>query len=112
MYVSRYPEFEQQRRLSTCEAVEPLWSPAGDELFYQCGRRWLVTNVTTGSDFSAGSPRELFETPFVDTFGLSYDIAPDGWFLIPRPAEAEPDTRQIRVVLNWHQELRARVPIP
>ena len=114
IYVSRYPEFDQERKLSTCVGVaaEPIWSPAGDELFYWCNTTWMSTTVSTEGVFSNAPGRELFETRFVDTWGLSYDIGPDGRFLIPRPAEDDPDTRQLRVIQNWHKELLERVPVP
>ncbi len=62
----------------------------------------------TESTFRAGDPSVLFETP-------TYDLAPDGQrFLMIKEGEPTTDAAapavQIHVVLNWVEELNARVP--
>ncbi len=51
----------------------------------------------TGSSFSAGKPRLLFEGRYQD-----YDISPDGQrFLMVQNVEPEQPASPINVVLNW-----------
>ena len=44
----------------------------------------------------------------------NYDVAPDGRFLMVKAGDetGEAPPAQITVVLNWHEELLERVPIP
>ncbi len=58
--------------------------------------------------------------PHMDGFGAGtgggrrYDVSPvDGRFLMTKPVnEVEVEQNSITVVLNWHEELLERVPIP
>ena len=55
----------------------------------------------------------LFEGPYVfDNFNASYDVAPDGRFVMIQPSEDELADRPIYIVDNWFTELRRRVPSP
>ncbi len=62
---------------------------------------------------AVGESRKLFETSAL--YGrysnyAGYAVSPDGRrFLIPRP-DARAIPRQINVVLNWFEELNAKVP--
>ena len=42
---------------------------------------------------------------------VNYDVTADGQRFVVLSAEAPPPP-QINIVLNWHQELLERVPIP
>ena len=59
----------------------------------------------------------VFEGPY-RSFGRGrpqpFDISPDGqqFLMIKEEAEASSAEAEIVVVLNWHQELLERVPIP
>jgi len=88
----------------------PLWSADGHELFYVQGRELMAVTVTTAGAFSASSPRKLFDFPVstmlsTDT-STTYDVAPDGRFLVVRSAAAEPMGGHLVVVLNWFQLLQ------
>jgi hypothetical protein len=109
VYVMRADGTGERRQVSTEGGVEPRWSARGDELFYRYGETWMVVPVTQGTAFTAGRPQKLFEGPFPNVPGYSYDVSPDGKrFLMAREAKTESRT-QIRVVLNWHEELKQRV---
>ena len=60
-------------------------------------------------------PQVLFEDSY-RTFGTgrSYDVAPDGRFLMITGSAQVPSSLRPRfnVVLNWFEELTERVPIP
>ena len=69
--------------------------------------------VRFDADSNPGIPEvlfpDLYEGP--DNSRSSYDVAPDGRFLMVKtPPELVP--RQINIVLNWFEELKEQVPVP
>jgi Tol biopolymer transport system component len=110
VYVRPYPGPGGQWQISTDGGEEPVWSPDGHELFYRRAFKWMTVRFRTTPEFSAEPPRLLFEGPYVNVMGVSYDVAPDGQhFLMLRGAE-EGKTTQLKVVLNWFEELKRSVP--
>ena len=72
----------------------------------------MVVTVETEPQFKAGTPRELFKRHFWGAAthpGLSYDVAPDGRFIMIQEDEESAKIR-INVVLNWFEELKRLVP--
>ena len=114
VYVQPFPDGGAVSTISTGVGTEPVWSRDGTELFFRDGDRMMAVDVETGSAFAAGRPQILFEESYqADPAGEgypNYDVASDGRFLMIK-ADA-PAVPQINVVLNWDQELLARVPIP
>ena len=108
-------------KISRARAVHPVWSRDGRELVSQPqgGQQFAVHTITTRSSFafSASVP-----VPRGGAVGLgpalqrNYDVMPDGRILGVIPSgqtqAAGPTTQQIQVVLNWFEELKARVPTP
>ena len=105
-----YPSLDLEHKVSAGGGQEPIWSGDGSELFYRNGTQWMVTDVSTSPTFSSTQPRELFQTSFVDTYGLSWDLAPDGRFLVVKPSTDGADPNELRTVLNWFEELKRLVP--
>jgi serine/threonine-protein kinase len=97
---------------------EPMWSPDGKELFVNPhAGAFEVAPVTTEPRFDFGHPLEL-PRPFRLTppqGRRSYDVAPDGRIvavILTEDATESPATQGLAVVLNWHEELKAKVPMP
>jgi serine/threonine-protein kinase len=111
VYVRPFPGPGSQWQISTGGGEEPVWSRNGKELFYRNGTQWMVADVRTTSTFSAAPPRLLFTGPYVNVPGLSYDVGPDGRFVLIQGPSETPITR-LNVVLNWFDELRRLVPTP
>lgn len=70
----------------------------------------LAVDVVTGSMFEYGKPRKLFEGRYalgdVKDDMRAYNVAPDGQrFLMLKP-EPESSTGELKVVVNWHNELQ------
>lgn len=93
-----------------------LWSPDGKELFYnpRAGVFEAVA-VTTQPAFAFGNPVAVPRPFEMNSPGTSrdFDITPGGKFIgfvSPEPSRATPDVPEIQVVVNWFQELTARVP--
>ncbi len=120
IYVQPFPPSGAQHQLPLGPsevALQPLWSPNGKELFYNPGPGRLAwVSVTTQPLFTFGNPG-VAPRPFLTSPASSrraFDITPDGKFVgLTQAGQTEsgtPIAPQIQVVLNWFEELRARVP--
>ncbi len=115
VYVRPYPGTGGgRRRISSNGGREPVWRPDGKELFYRVENKMMSVGVETTPSFTHRAPIELFEGEYRAGLNFSwYDIHPDGdRFLMVAPGEIETtsETPQINVVLNWSEEVKARVP--
>ena len=130
VYVRPYPNIDDdRRRVSTGGGYSPVWSPDGRELYYIQSAvnvvrptrlpngSLMAVGIDTESVFSSGTPEVLFsllDYVFPNPRGHSYDVAPDGRFLMLKDVTgADPRAGfQINIVLNWFEELKERVPVP
>ncbi len=118
VYVRPFPNvYDGRWPISTGGGTRPLWAPNGRELFYLApGGHLMVVPVQTDSSFTAGIAEVLFaESYFAGTStspGRTYDISPDGRrFLMIKESEDDASAPlSMTVVLNWFEELKARVP--
>ncbi len=102
IFIRSMPDGKVKRQVSS-GGGEPIWNENG-ELFYRLGRRWFATRVTTQPElgWNPDPPRVVFETDFVDTPGVSYDVSPDGQrLLIVKPAGPPVVQSQISLIVNW-----------
>ena len=90
-------------------------------MFYRNGDEAMAVSVRTDAAFSCEGPKVLFRGTYVAanfTLGTleinPWDISPDGKrFLMMKEVGAASSTdggpRRINIVLNWFEELKARV---
>lgn len=111
VFVRGYPATGRQWIVSTQGGTSPVWSADGRELFYRDGPRMMAVEVDTTPTFAPGVPRVLFEGPYEHNpyGGQNFDVAPDGRFLMVRPAPGAAPT-QLNVILDWFDELKQKVP--
>ncbi len=117
VYVQPYPPGTGARRRITQEGgTFSIWSRSGRELFYSNdGKLWAV-GIETEPTLNWQDPVALFETPWPLNTDLlaNYDVTPDGQqfvFVQPMGDESDQHASEIRVVLNWIEELKEKVPI-
>ena len=93
----------------------PVWSRAGGELFYRSGDQVICARVAVEPTFQLGKPRPVAHGPFIAPTALSgnYDATPDGQgvVLLRSEYDSEP-ARELRIILNWFDELRRLSPHP
>jgi len=114
VYAQSFPDPSVRRwKVSPANGSEPMWTRGGRELVYRKGDSVMAVSVDLQRGRS-GPPVALFGGRYPDSPGWtrprSYDVSPDGerFLLIKLPPEqARP---RINVVLNWFDELRAKVP--
>jgi serine/threonine-protein kinase len=117
VYVQSYPALGPRAQVSTKGGVSPAWSRDGHQIYFVEGRKLFVADVTTTGNFTVGLPKFLFDVPDGIPLNLpparAYDVSADGRrFLAVRtvPAPPDPAITEIRLVLNWMDELRAKAP--
>jgi len=113
--VTRFPDRAKTFTISNEGGQAPLWARSGRELFFWNLDRTklMIVDTVIQPEFRAGAPRLLFEFPAV--VGMmplrSYDIMPDGRFLIPASYETKPvEAVRLNIVLNWLEELKRLCP--
>ena len=117
IYVQPFPP-TGDRYLISKPSMQPVWSRHGRELIHQpTGGQWAVQAITTEPSFAFSAavrmPRGGAITTGV-TEWRNFDTTPEGRILGVVAAEQTSSTAgtrpQIQVVLNWFEELKARVP--
>jgi Tol biopolymer transport system component len=103
VYVERFPD-GGGRVLVSPSAVEPLWSPLGNEIFYRSldGREMWSVPVDDESG-QLGSPVQLFDGPYhlsPDGFWTEYDVASDGRRFLMIRSEDVVAADTLHVVVN------------
>jgi len=117
IYVRPFPDVNRERWLvSRGGRRMPVWGPDGRELFYVSANAVMRVTIDPDADgFGTAAPERLFEGAYFDVDSITFDIARDGTrFLMLKRAGALAPTAprdQLAVVLNWTEELKAKVPI-
>lgn len=113
VWVRPFPGPGSPTRVSPAGGHDPVWARNGRELFYQQGQKLMAAEVTGSSGaLQFKTPHLLFEGGFISwepNTPRSYDVSPDGRFLMIEPTPTY--SQRLNVVINWGQELKARVPV-
>jgi len=97
----------------------PRWSPDGRELFYDANQKvtgFEAVSVTTHPTLAFGNAVTVPKLFLMAGAGLRtpYDVAPDGRLVgritAGQMAHIRSQADQIQLVLNWFEDLKARVP--
>jgi serine/threonine-protein kinase len=116
VYVRPFPRIEGGRwQVSTDGGFAPKWSRSGREIFYRelgSGDMMAAPVSLAEAAFDAGVPARLFDgSGYVrGEIGRNWDLAPDGRFLMIRPAVAAAPPRVV-YVQNFAEELRRLAPL-
>jgi serine/threonine-protein kinase len=97
-------------QISSDGGGQPVWARNGQEIFYRNGDEMMAVSIDVDPSFRVGRPVLLFKRQFhLPASGFAqYDVTTDERFVMIQDVESGPT--QIEVVLNWFEELKARVP--
>lgn len=119
IYVQPFPNIEDGRwQVSTRGGERPLWAHDGRELFYVEDEKIMAVEIGTGPSFSMGETTVAVAGDYYLGDELvvahTYDVSRDGrrFLMIKEDPRGRAAARQIQVVFNWFEELKARVPTP
>jgi eukaryotic-like serine/threonine-protein kinase len=120
VYVEPFPQTGAKYQISSSseDGHHPVWSLDGKAIIYVPGpgTRLMRVPVATSPSFSFGTASWL-ERPFFNSASSverSFDLAAGGKILSLREsmdAAGRTITPEIHVVLNWFEELKAKVPL-
>ncbi len=116
VYIAQFPGAAVKRQISIDGGDQPQWAPDGKRLFYTNGNRIMSVDLTSESGLHSTKPRLLFERAFSSfsadsgIWGHTWAVFPDGKRFLFVDSPVQPEVRELRVVLNWFEELKARVP--
>jgi Tol biopolymer transport system component len=133
-YTNQFPPFGIQvqpfpptgviHQITETNEAAPVWTAAGDELFFRLAvntglpSQIMGLEIATAEGITFRNPRTLPIQGALMALGYrDFDVMPDGeHFVMIYPAGTADRQRapaaRIDVVLNWQQEVLARVPIP
>ena len=120
IHVRSFPDFAGNYVVSTEGGVEPVWNPAGDELFFVNEERMMMVRYTLSNTFDYEDAVVLFENSALSLIagaseGRYYDYDPgsDRFVVVSRfGTDAEDQSVELRIVRNFADELRDLVPWP
>jgi serine/threonine-protein kinase len=126
VYVQPFPATGAKHQIAKNTAHSPLWSPNGKEIFFvRHGNlgpgvgQIVVTSVATEPSFTLGNPVVVTSGSLYLAGGLhaqrGFDMAPDGAIIgvvdsVQTAFTGALANARIEVVLNWFEDLKARVP--
>ena len=113
--VRPYPALNGKWTVSSGVGTRPLWARSGKELFYRDEQDGVVAVPvdTSGATFTWGTAHKLFD--HVDTALVpdrDYDVSPDGERFLMLTDDSLGRKSEIVVVLDWIEELKAKIPVP
>jgi Tol biopolymer transport system component len=113
VWVQPFPGPGTPTRVSPNGGLEPVWSRSGRELYYLEGNKMMAVAVDAGAAFNFKPPVLLFTTNGYIQLRQppSYDVAPDGRFLMIKPGVSSAAAAQLTVIVNWPQALASPVSI-
>jgi len=113
VYLTPFPDGGSKLPVSTGGGGSPVWSHDGDVLYYRNRHRILSVDVGVserdGLKLGPAVPLLEMDFSFENQRHLAYDVTPDGdrFLLIEETGSKD---HEIKVVLNWHEELERLVP--
>jgi eukaryotic-like serine/threonine-protein kinase len=106
VYVQRFPGPGEKIQVSTDGGNHPVWSHDGKQLVYENAGTLWATEVLV-SPFRVGKSRVLYQGDiWNDAAGPNYALAPGGHRIVVAERIKDPDGGNVKVVVNWNQELQ------
>ncbi len=108
VYVRPLRETVGRVAISSGGGMEPVWAHHGTRLFYRNRGQLIEASLVVAPTLSVAARRVLFDANYLtETFHANYDVMPDDKsFVMVKPVDNQ---RRLVVVLNWRDELAARL---
>ncbi len=108
VYIQSRDNAADRAQVSVAGGTMPVWSRAGDRLYFRQGNLIMEAAIRTTGGLSATPPVRLFDGGWTLAQWYPFDVLPDGRLLMVEQARESIPTR-IDVVLNWFTTLKQAV---
>jgi len=112
VYIRPFPSGGGRWSVSSDEGYGARWAPDGKTLYYYTPGKLMSVSIQTAPAFSVGKPQIVlsnYQQKSVDS-GLMFDLFPDGHsFVVLQSKDDEENLRGINIILNWFDEIQAKV---
>ncbi len=108
IFVRAFPDTGRKWVISKDGGTEPRWSKNGQSLYYRKDNKILRVPILSDQPFDFGNAEQVLEGPYPPSVYqvTNYDVSRDGQtFLMLQ--NKRPENLEIKVVLNWFEELEA-----
>ena len=118
IFVEPFPATGDQHQITTINGHHPVWLPRQKWLSYRAGGSdQVMVEIKTTPEFSVGNPTPAVVGGLPTVIGVrSFDVTPDETAFITVAPVAEngglsvTPSQEIRIVVNWFEELKRLVP--
>jgi serine/threonine-protein kinase len=118
VFVEPFPPTGVKRQApKTLLDFHPRWSPSGKSIVFVpgAGRALMAVPVSPGPPFVFGAPVEMPRAPIPGLLSVDfrgYDVFPDGRIVsvLSDLSDGSSSRSEVRVVLNWFEELKRLAP--
>ena len=103
VWLEPYPGPGEAVRVSVNGGWNPVWARDGRELYYVDGDQMMAAMIGVGPTPIRRPPARLFKSSYAYPPGMvpSWDVAPNGQFVMIKPVEKAAPSPAITVILNW-----------
>jgi serine/threonine-protein kinase len=108
LYVIGYPALSGKQQMSRTGGRTPAWSARSGELFFLKNDTVMATSVITQPSLEWTTPRMLFARPDLGALDYGFSVSADGRRFLYPARNPDAAAREIHVVLNWFDELKAK----
>ena len=103
IYINKFPQMDQEIRISAGGGEEPKWLPDGSGVYYRNGSKWLKVALNFEGEIEIGEPKLFFEGDYINVWGPSHDVFPDGRILLLKGDKWLPP-KEVDVIINALEE--------
>jgi serine/threonine-protein kinase len=112
VYVADFPALTNTVQASTGYARLPVWSRDGRRLFFKESGSVIdavaISRAGSHAALTVSKPQRIVEGPSAPLG--PYDVTPDGRFVVVDGEAVAGAVSELKIVLNWFTELRAKLP--
>ena len=111
VYLAPFPSMERTIQVTAEGGIHPVWSRDGKRLYYRRADQLLAVDVALGAAVRLSKPQAIARQRSAGPAGGFFDIMPDGRLLLVDNEQEGIDTPELRIVVNWLEELKQKAPI-
>jgi serine/threonine protein kinase/Tol biopolymer transport system component len=108
VYLRPFPSPDKRWQVSTQGGTQPIWNSNGREIFYRSDNKMIAVSLSLqGDEPTLSPPVVLFDQAYEYGSGITipnYDVSADGQQFLMVKGRA--GASQLRIVLNWFEELK------